>query len=234
MAGFEMKRFWKKAEVTSCAQGYSVELDGRPLKTPLKRPLYVPSHALATEIAAEWRNVEGKVDVKTMPYTQFCHAALDQAIDERIEIIAKIASYGETDLLCYRAESPQELVARQQQAWDPVLHWSDEALGAPLRTTTGIIHIEQPADSLASLGAAVSGFDGFALKALYDWVTLSGSLVLGLAVARGQLGAAEAWALSRVDEQWQEDQWGVDDEALQLAESRRATFLVVERALALI
>jgi len=231
---FEPKRFWKEARVEKAEGGYTVALDARPLKTPLKRPLIVPSKALAAEISAEWQAVEGKLDTSTMPYTQFAHAGLDQAVDERREIIAKTALYGETDLLCYRAEAPQELVKRQAEAWDPLLDWCAETLDAPLTPTSGIVHLAQPEASLKALASHVQPFHGFALKALYDWVTISGSLVLGLAIAQKRLTAAEGWALSRVDENWQEEQWGVDDEAKKLAGSKRDTFLLVERALSFI
>ncbi len=231
---FELKRFWEQAHVVQAEGGYSVTLDKRPLKTPMKRPLIVPSEALAAEIAAEWQAIEGKVDHSTLPYTQFAHAGLDQAIDERKEIAAKTALYGETDLLCYRAEAPQELTIRQAEAWDPLLVWCADVLGAPLTVTKGIVHVAQPEASLKALADHVQPFESFHLKALYDWVTISGSLILGLAVAKGRLSAAEGWAISRVDESWQEEQWGVDDEAQKLADSKRDTFLLVERALALI
>ena len=231
---FELKRFWERAHVEKVEGGYTVTLDKRPLKTPMKRPLIVPSKALAAEIAAEWQAVEGKVDHATMPYTQFAHAGLDQAIDEQKEIAAKTALYGETDLLCYRAEAPQELTMRQAAAWDPLLAWSADKLGAPLLVTKGIVHVAQPEASLKALASHVQPFERFHLKALYDWVTISGSLVLGLAVAKGRLTAAEAWALSRIDENWQEEQWGVDDEAKALADSKRDTFLLVEHALSII
>jgi len=220
--------------VVGVADGFSVALDGRAIKTPLKRALVLPTEALAGEVAVEWRAVEGKVDIGKMPYTRFTHAALDQAVDERAEIQAKIALYGETDLLCYRAESPQELVDRQMQAWDPLLAWSAEELGSPLVATTGIVHVEQPRDSIRNLTEIVTGYSGFALTALYDWVTLSGSLVLALAVSKGRIGAAEAWELSRIDENWQIEQWGVDDDAEALAASKRETFLLVERAVNMI
>ena len=231
---FELKRFWEQAHVVKAEGGYTVTLDKRPLKTPMKRPLIVPSEALAAEIAAEWQAIEGKVDHATLPYTQFAHAGLDQAIDERKEIAAKTALYGETDLLCYRAEAPQELANRQAEAWDPLLEWCADTLEAPLLATKGIVHVAQPEASLKALAAHVQPFESFQLKALYDWVTISGSLILGLAVAKGRLTAAQGWALSRVDENWQEEQWGVDDEAQRLADSKRATFLMVERALSLI
>ncbi len=234
MAEFELKRFWERVDVVGVADGFSVALDGRAIKTPLKRALVLPTEALAAEVAAEWRAVEGKVDFGKMPYTRFTHAALDQAVDERAEISAKIALYGETDLLCYRADNPQELIERQKQAWDPLLAWSAEELGSPLVATTGIVHVEQPRDSIRNLTDIVKGYSGFALTALYDWVTLSGSLVLALAVSRGRIGAAEAWALSRMDEDWQIEQWGVDDDAEALANSKRETFLLIERAVSMI
>lgn len=231
---FELKRFWDQTHVVKAEGGFTVLLDKRPLKTPLKRPLIVPSEAFAAEIAAEWQGIEGKVDHNTLPYTQFAHAGLDQAIDEHKEIAAKTTLYGETDLLCYRAETPQELVERQAEVWDPLLEWSAEALNAPLLVTKGIVHLAQPEASLKALAAHVQPFHSYHLKALYDWVTISGSLVLGLAVAKNRLTAAEGWALSRVDENWQEEQWGVDDEAKKLADSKHNTFVMVERALSLI
>ncbi len=231
---FELKRFWQQAHVRKLEGGYTVTLDERPLKTPMKRPLILPSEALAAEISAEWQRVEGEVDHAKMPYTQFAHAGLDQAVDERAEIAAKIALYGETDLLCYRADTPHELQKRQAEAWDPILQWCAEELDAPLKATKGIVHLAQPEASLQALSKQVQPYQGFALKALYDWVTISGSLVLGLAVAHGRLTADEAWTLSRVDENWQEEQWGVDDEAQKLAQSKQDTFLLVERALGLI
>jgi len=231
---FELKRFWDDVCVVETEGGFTVTLDNRPLKTPMKRPLIVPSKGLAANIAAEWRAIEGKVDPSTLPYTQFAHAGLDQAVDERAEIAAKIALYGETDLLCYRAEAPQALVKRQEKAWNPLLQWCADTLAAPLKPTAGIVHVAQPEASLKALAAHVQPFHGFQLKALYDWVTISGSLILGLAVAKKRLTAAEGWALSRLDETWQEEQWGVDDEAQKLAASKRDTFLLVERALSLI
>ena len=234
MGVYELKRFWQKVEIVRQGQNYGIALDNRPVKTPLKRPLLVPSEALAAQIADEWRAVENKVDFHKMPYTRFAHAALDQAVDERAEIAAKIGLYGETDLLCYRAETPQELADRQKAAWGPLLDWSGQELAAPLRATAGIVHISQPLESLQNLRQHVQAFSGFGLTALYDWVTISGSLILGLAVAMGRISAAEAWVLSRLDETWQEEQWGVDDDAHELAESKRATFLLVERALSLI
>ena len=234
MSVYDLKRFWQQAEVIREGQRYGVALDGRALKTPLKRPLLLPSQALAREVAEEWGAVETKVDLAKMPHTRFAYAALDQAIDERAEIAAKIALYGETDLLCYRAETPQELTDRQKAAWDPLLGWSAQDLGAPLRVTHGIIHVAQPSESLENLTRHLEAYSGFALTALYDWVTISGSLVIGLAVSAGRISAAEGWALSRIDETWQEEQWGVDDEAQALAESKRRTFLLVERVLSLI
>lgn len=234
MSVFELKRFWKDVVITREGARYGIALDGRAVKTPLKRPLLVPSEALAAEIADEWRRVEKKVDFHKMPFTRFAHAALDQAVDERPEIIAKIALYGETDLLCYRAESPQELADRQREAWDPILAWSADELAAPMVATTGIVHVPQPQSSLRNLEQSLQAYSGFSLTALYDWVTISGSLLLGLAVASGRLSAADGWVLSRIDESWQEEQWGVDEEAHKLAESKRKTFLLVERALGLI
>ena len=219
------KRFWTEVHVAETPGGFGVRLDARVLRTPAKAELVVPTRALAEAIAAEWRAVEGEIRPEALPFTRAANVAVDRIAADPGPLVAHLASYGETDLLCYRAEAPVGLRARQAAAWDPALAWAARDLGAPLAVTEGVAHRAQDPASLAALRAAVGAHDAFALTALSELVTLSGSLVLGLAVARGALRAPEAWAAARLDETWQEEQWGVDDEAAEMARVRENDFL---------
>jgi chaperone required for assembly of F1-ATPase len=221
VSGWTAKRFWKDAQVEPDAGGYTVRLDGRPVKTPAKAPLVVPTEAMAQAIAAEWDAQEGTVKPLTMPVTRSANAAIDKVAVQFDEVAKLIAAYGGTDLLCYRATGPAALVAMQAEAWDPLLVWAADTLGAPLRVTSGVVPVEQPAASLARLTALVFGFDAFELTAVHDLVSVSGSLVLGLAETQGRLDADETWRLSRIDEIWQAELWGEDEEAREQAEGRR-------------
>lgn len=228
------KRFWTEVHVAETPGGFGVRLDARILRTPAKAELVVPTRALAEAIAAEWRAVEGEIRPEALPFTRAANVAVDRIAADPGPLVAHLASYGETDLLCYRAEAPVGLRARQAAAWDPALAWAARDLGAPLAVTEGVAHRAQDPASLAALHAAVGAHDAFALTALSELVTLSGSLVLGLAVARGALGAPEAWAAARLDETWQEEQWGVDDEAAEMARIRENDFLRAARLLELL
>lgn len=225
MTGWAATRFWKEATVETGPEGWQVRLDGRPVMTPGKAPLVLPTEALARAIAAEWEAQGGRVEPATMPLTRAANAAIDKAGPQRREVAAMLAAYGETDLLCHRAEAPAELVRRQAEAWDPPLAWAAEALSAPLVPTTGVIHAAQPPASLGRLRAAVDALDAFELVGLHDLVALSGSLVLGLAALNGQAPAEALWAASRVDEDWQAELWGRDEEAARAAEAKRRDFL---------
>ena len=229
MSGWTAKRFWKEALVDRVDGGYAVRLDGRPVKTPAKTPLVLPTEQMAQAVAAEWDAQTGKVRPETMPFTRAANAALDKVTPQFDEVVGLLAAYGETDLLCYRAIGPVELVARQAQAWDPLLDWVATAQGAPLLATAGVIHIAQPEPSLARLTARVAGLTPFQLTGFHDLVAISGSLVLALAVTDERLDAAEAWRLSRLDEHWQAELWGRDDEADASEAVRYAGFLQAER-----
>ena len=229
MSGWTAKRFWKAATVVPGAGGFAVHLDGRAVKTPAKAALLLPTQALAEAVAAEWQAQGEKVDPTTMPVTRAANAALDKVAAQHAEVAALIAAYGETDLLCYRAERPEELVCLQAAAWDGWLDWAEARYGARLATTRGVVPIAQPEAALAALAARVAGCDIWELAALHDLVGLTGSLVLGLAVAEGALGAEAAWDASRIDETWQIAQWGDDEEAAELAALKRQALLAAER-----
>ncbi len=229
MSGWAAKRFWKEARVDVCDGGFTVTLDGRAVKTPAKAALVVPTRAMAEAMAAEWDAQQGKVNPATMPVTRAANSAIDKVTAQFDEIVGLLAAYGGSDLLCYRALGPAELIARQAAGWDPLLDWSAEALGAPLRVTQGVVHLAQDPQSLERLRARVAALGVFELTAFHDLVAISGSLVLALAVIDGRLAAEVAWALSRIDEVWQTELWGHDEEA-DLAEAvRHDGFLQADR-----
>ena len=219
------KRFWKDVSVRPEAAGYGIYLDDRQLKTPLKSSLLAPTMAVANGIAAEWSAVEEKIDPSVMHLTRCANATIDNVVIKQADVAAMLAEYGATDLLCYRADAPIELVARQAEAWDPLLDWVSQKYGATLIATTGIMHVAQPADGQGRMRAVVSAYDPWRLTALHDLVTISGSLVLGLAAATKHLSAEAVWPISRIDETWQEEQWGIDEDANAAAEIKRSDFL---------
>lgn len=221
----EPRRFWTDVAVESDTDGFTIRLDDRQLRTPAQALLRVPTLALAEAIAAEWRAIEDIVRPETLPFTRAANVAIDRVAPAPDPVIDMLAAYGETDLICYRAAEPEALRLRQSEAWDPLLHWSAEALGAPLRPVTGLMPQDQPAASVAALRAEVARHGPLGLTALHDLVTLSGSLVIGLAVALDARAPGEAWALSRVDEMWQAEAWGEDDEAIEAAALRATAFL---------
>jgi chaperone required for assembly of F1-ATPase len=223
------RRFWTTASAVPVEDGFTVHLDSRPVRTPLKAPLLVPTRALAEAIAAEWQAQEGNVNPETMPFTRTANSAIDKVAPQIDEVAAMLAAYGGSDLVCYRAEGPPDLVARQAKAWDPILIWAQTALGADLSVTEGVMHVEQPADHLSRLHGRVAGMTPFQLSAFHDLVAISGSLVLALAVVDGRVTAEEAWTLSRIDEDWQISLWGEDEEAAEVAGLKRAAFLQADR-----
>jgi chaperone required for assembly of F1-ATPase len=225
MTEWAAKRFWTDATVTTGDAGYGIALDGRAVKTPAKAPLAVPTLALAGAIAAEWAAVGERIDPRAMPMTRSANAAIDKVAHQHAEVADMIAAYGGTDLLCYRATSPQELILRQSEVWDPLLDWAGTALGARLRPVAGIMPEAQDPAALASLRARVHGHDPFALTALHDLVALSGSLIIGLAATHDAQDIQTLWQISRLDEAWQAEMWGADEEAEEMAAVKRAAFI---------
>ncbi|MEM8647089.1 MAG: ATP12 family protein, partial [Pseudomonadota bacterium] len=155
------KRFYKKVELVEQANGYGLVLDGRPVKTPLKQALSMPTRSLADEVAEEWEAQEEHINPATMLLTKLCNTALDRVGEGRQRIVDEIVDYANADLLCYRAEGPVELVARQSKQWDPILHWAAEALGARFTPTAGIVHQSQSEDCLGAFRRFVVGLDDF-------------------------------------------------------------------------
>ena len=218
-----MKRFWKKVEVQGDG-GYRVTLDGRPLKTPAKAAMVLPTRPLAEMVAAEWEAVEGAVDPSLMPATRMANAAIDKVSHQFSEVADMLAAYGDSDLLCYRATAPEALVDQQVKKWDPLLDWAAAEYGARLTPVSGIIHRAQDEAALARLREEVHALDPFQLAAFHDLVAISGSLVIALAATKSLLELDELWSRSVLDELWQERQWGKDDEALALRTRKRNDF----------
>jgi chaperone required for assembly of F1-ATPase len=229
-----MKRFWTAATAAPEGDGFGVRLDGRPLRTPARKALAVPTLALAQAIAGEWQAAADPVDPLGLPLTRLANSAIDGVAASLAGVRDAVAAYGASDLLCYRAPQPEGLVRRQAERWDPWLAWARDHLGAPLVAAVGVMHVAQPPGALARLTDEVARHDAFTLAALHQFVAISGSLILGLAVVRGALDPGEAFDLGRIDEAWQAAQWGEDAEAAAVTRQRRADFLAAHRFLALL
>ncbi|SHG84807.1 ATP12 family chaperone protein [Marivita hallyeonensis] len=225
MSEWAPKRFWKTTETTQVEGGFGILLDGRPVRTPAKAALYVPSAALASKIAIEFDAQEDRIDPTTMPFTRTANAAVDKVMLQHAEVADMLADYGDSDLLCYRADAPEELVERQNAQWDPLLDWAADALDARLETRTGVIHAAQDQAILSRLRERVHALSAFELAAFHDLVSISGSLVIGFAAKMQHRNPEELWTISRLDEIWQEDQWGEDEEAAEMALVKKDAFL---------
>lgn len=229
------KRFYQTVDVREEPGGnFAILLDGRPVRTPKKLQLQVPTRALAEAIAAEWSAQTERIDPATMPLTKLANSAIDGVVGREQAVIDDIAAHAGSDLLCYRAQAPDGLVAAQRTHWDPVLAWAEDALAAPLVLGEGVIHVDQPQASLDAVKAALAGRDGFSLAALHVLTGLTGSALLGLAVALGRLTPEQAWEAAHVDEDWQIGQWGEDHEAAQRRQNRRRDFDAAARMLTLL
>lgn len=223
MNSWAAKRFWSAVSLRAAPGGFEVLLDARVLKTPGKVSLLLPTEALALLVADEWAGVEGTVKPHLMPMTRLANTAIEKVAPLRDEVVAEILRYGASDLLCYRAEAPAKLVARENAVWNPLLDWAAEALGARLMVTTGIVAVEQPHPAMDALRAVVAGQDNFALTALYEITAISGSLVIALAAAHDH-DPERLWAAARLQEHVQSEQWGVDAEAAELELLKKADF----------
>ena len=229
-----MKRFWKQATVSAQGTGWGVELDSRPLRTPARAYLEVPSRALADVIANEWAEAGEQVDPRAMPLTGLANAAIDRVTPDPAAFAGGLAKYAEGDLLCYRADGPAPLVEREARHWDPLLAWARRRFDVDFQVTAGIVHVPQLQATVDRLGHAVQALDPFRLAGLSPLVTIGGSLVAALAALEKAVGVDDAWAAVTVDEQWQLDQWGADAEAEKALENRRRDFVVGARFLELL
>lgn len=218
------KRFWKEAAVETASGAHRILLDGRAVRTPGKRELLLPRADLAEAVAAEWRAQRTHLDPSTMPLTRLANSVLDGVVDRLAEVADDAARYAATDLLCYRAEGPERLVERQTATWDPLLDWIADTHGAHLLVAEGIVHVSQEREALDRLRAAIATFDPWRLAGFHTVTTLSGSFVVALALAQGRLDSEEAWAVAHLDEAWNAELWGRDEEAERRLAFRRVEF----------
>ena len=224
MSEWGQKRFWQNAEVIVEGDQFGIALDGRPVRTPSKRPLVVPTQAMASQIVAEWNAQVERVDPVTMPWTRSANSALDKVPDQRSEVEAHLKGYADTDLLVYRAEGPIELIKRQAAGWDPVVKWAEAEYSIRLKITRGVMPVKQDPSFINSLAHFMTPMSHFELTGFHDLVTVSGSYLLAVAVAKDEVDSEVGWALSRIDEDWQIEQWGADDEAAKQAAGKKRAF----------
>jgi len=229
-----VKRFWISAEAISTEEGHAIALDGRRVKTPAKADLILPTNELANAIAAEWNAVGETIDPRKMPLTGLANAAIDRIASDKEQFAAGIARYGESDLTCYRAEGPDPLVAWQRESWDAMLEWARRRYDVDFALCTGVMHIEQPADTVRKLNHEVATLDAFQLAGFSQMVTIGGSLVAALAVQEEMMPAEAAWEAVSLDDRWQLEQWGDDVEARAALDARRRDFLAAARFLELL
>ncbi len=216
------KRFYKDVTVAEGGGGFAVALDGRQMRTPGEAALVVPGAALAEAIAGEWRRQGERIDPDDMPFTRLASTAIDRIVVAREEAVRQLMRFGETDLLCYRVSAPEELARRQHEAWQPLLDWAAETLGARLEVTHGLIPIPQPGPALGALEVALSGYGAMALAGLGLAVPASGSLVIGFALAEGRIEADAACRFAELEESYQNERWGEDEETLETRRRVRA------------
>jgi len=229
-----VKRFWKQAEVIEADGGFGIALDGKPIKTPGRFDLAVPSRALAVAIAGEWQDCGETIDPRAMPLTGLANAAAERVAADPQAFAAGLARYAESDLLCYRAEGPADLVQRQVESWDALLGWARRRYDVDFVTCSGVMHVAQPEETVRKLGHAVAALDDFQLAGLSPLVTIGGSLVAGLAVLEEMMPAEDVWEAVSFDDRWQLEQWGDDPEARAALDARRRDFLSGARFLELL
>lgn len=219
-----MKRFWTSAQAVAEEGGWAIRLDGRAVRTPARALLGVPGEALAQAIVAEWDAQGEVIDPRTMPMTGFANATIDRVLPALGDFRGQVSAYAESDLLCYRADGPQALVAMQSAAWDPLLDWAQARLSIIFTRTTGILPVDQPAHTLAALRGAVEALDPWLLAGVATLTQLGGSLVTALALIDGAADVETLWAAVTLDERWQAAQWGADAEATARLDARHEDF----------
>ena len=231
-----INRFYKKAEAVAddSGSGWRVHLDGRAVKSPAKAEFLLPSEVLAREIAADWDAQGEKVQPATMPIMQLAATAIDRVAPNRAAVIAELTGYGRSDLLCYRATFPEDLIERQAKAWQPLLDWAKDGLGVTLAVTEGVMPIAQDDQALLKIQDHVASFDDYYLTALHSLTTVSGSVIIGLAVMNKHIDAQKAFECAMLDEEYSIEQWGDDAEAVARRDRHQAELLATGRYLGLL
>jgi chaperone required for assembly of F1-ATPase len=219
-----VRRFYKDVTAVPAGGGWEIRLDDRPVKTPARAALVLPTGRLAEAVAEEWRGQGDTIQPRSMPLTGLANAAIDRIAPDPPAFASGLAVYGESDLTCYRADAPEPLVRRQAEAWDPVIAWARRRFDVDFEVITGVMHRAQPPRTVEQLGRALAARDAFRLAALAPLVTISGSLLIALALDEGEIDPETAWAAATVDEAWQAQQWGEDAEATARMQARRAEF----------
>lgn len=228
-----MKRFYREVAVAPAEGGHGVVLDGRPIRTPGRALLAVPTAALAAAIASEWHAQGETVLPQTMPLTGIANAGIDLVAPDKTAFAEPLARYGESDLLCYRAPEA-DLAAEQGRVWNPILEWAEARLRVEFALASGVMHVAQPAGTVEVLGAALLALDPFRLAALSPIITIGGSLVAGLALVHGAFDSESLWRAVTLDERWQEERWGEDAEATAARQLRHNEWQAAARFLALL
>lgn len=219
-----IKRFYRKVGAVSCEGGYELQLDDRPVKTPARRTLTVPTQAAADLLVAEWDGQGEQIDPAAMPMTRLANAAIDGVADRRTDTAEQIAAYLESDLICYRASDPAALCLRQSEHWDPIHRWLNQALHISLQITEGIMPVAQPAENADRCVALLDGEGHFELAALHSVTNLCGSAAIALALRLGEIDPDQGWRAAHVDEDWNIGLWGEDDEAVERRRKRRTEY----------
>ena len=233
--GVGPKRFYRQVAVEPEADGStSILLDGKPVRTPAKAKLALPTTALAEAVAQEWHEQGPRIDPGSMPLTRLANSVIDGMAGREDAVISDLVTYGGSDLLCYRASAPEGLVTEQSRHWDPIIAWARQELNAPMRLAEGVLHVEQPPAALHEIRNRLAGFDAWRLAALHVMTVLLGSALLALAVALGRLSPEQAWAAAYVDEDWQTSQWGEDQEAKERRKNRFRDYAAAAKMLELL
>lgn len=221
-----VKRFYKTASVRAEDKGYSVRLDDRAVRTPARRVLLLPTRSAAAMIADEFARQEEFVDPAAMPLTRLANTVIDAVADDPQPVLEDVLRFASSDLLCYRAAHPEALVARQNELWDPVIEWAQRSIGANMALAEGVMHVEQPREAIAAINSRLRTYrDPFVIAALHVMTTLTGSALLALAVAEGEIEAEHAWTAAHADEDWNISQWGEDAEATERRLRRRGEMM---------
>jgi len=226
--GPRRKRFYTAAGVAEAAGSFAITLDEKPVRTPSGRPLAAPTREIADVIAAEWEAQQEFIDPLSMPMTRLANSVVDAVVDRVDAVTDDVAKYLGTDLLFYRAGHPEALVAREAAHWDPIVFWAADTLGAHFMLAEGIVHVRQPEPAIAAARAALPG-DPWSIAAVHVVTTLTGSALLALALLRGKLDADQVWNAAHVDEDWNIEQWGADEEVAARRRARLVDFAAAAR-----